>query len=59
MNNKFKIGNHIISNKTKPFIIVEACVNHQGNFNTAKKMIYATKKSGAQCIKFQHHIIIK
>tara|TARA_Y100000816_G_scaffold292156_1_gene286119 strand:- start:1499 stop:2539 length:1041 start_codon:yes stop_codon:yes gene_type:complete len=57
MNNKFKIGNHIISNKTKPFIIVEACVNHQGNFNTAKKMIYATKKSGAQCIKFQHHIV--
>lgn len=54
---KFKIGTHKISQNSKPFVIVEACVNHQGNFNTAKKMIYAAKKAGAQCIKFQHHIV--
>ena len=57
MINKFKIGKHIISKSTKPFVIVEACVNHQGNFAVAKKMIHATKLSGAQCIKFQHHIV--
>ncbi len=57
MKDKIKIGKHVISNKTKPFIIVEACVNHQGNFNIAKKMVYAAKKAGAQCIKFQHHIV--
>ncbi len=50
--NKRKIGN-----KSKPFIIVEACVNHQGNFNLAKKMIFFSKKAGADCIKFQHHIV--
>lgn len=52
-----KFSNHRIGNKYKPFIIVEACVNHQGNFKIAKKMIYFAKKVGAQCIKFQHHII--
>ncbi len=55
--NFIKIGRHKIGFNHKPFIIVEACVNHQGNFNIAKKMIYFAKKSGAQCIKFQHHIV--
>lgn len=52
-----KFGKHKIGNKYKPFIIVEACVNHQGNFEIAKKMVNFAKKVGAQCIKFQHHII--
>ncbi len=52
-----KIGKNRISLKHRPYIIVEACVNHQGNFKIAKKMIYAAKAAGAQCIKFQHHIV--
>ena len=52
-----KIGKNKISIKHIPYIIVEACVNHQGNFSIAKKMIYAAKVAGAQCIKFQHHIV--
>ena len=52
-----KIGKNIISLNHKPYIIVEACVNHQGDFNIAKKMIVASKIAGAQCIRFQHHII--
>ncbi len=52
-----KIGKNKISIKHRPYIIVEACVNHQGNFNIAKKMIYAAKDAGAQCMKFQHHIV--
>jgi sialic acid synthase SpsE len=55
--NFIKIGKHKIGFDYNPYIIVEACVNHQGNFEIAKKMIYFAKKSGAQCIKFQHHII--
>ena len=54
---KIKIGRQIISFQHKPYVIVEACVNHQGNFRIAKKMIIASKKTGAQCIKFQHHIV--
>ena len=52
-----KIGKNKIGINYRPYIIVEACVNHQGNFQIAKKMIYFAKKLGAQCIKFQHHII--
>ena len=52
-----KIGKNIIGQNYNPYVIVEACVNHQGNFDIAKKMVHFAKKAGAQCIKFQHHII--
>ena len=52
-----KINKRFIGIKFKPFVIVEACVNHQGSLNLAKKMILYSKKVGADCIKFQHHII--
>jgi N-acetylneuraminate synthase len=54
---KLKIYNKSIGPNFKPYIIVEACVNHQGNFDVAKRMIYISKKLGADCIKFQHHIV--
>ena len=52
-----KIGKNIIGQNYNPYVIVEACVNHQGNFDIAKKMVHFAKKAGAQCIKFQHHIV--
>tara|TARA_B100001057_G_scaffold167422_1_gene168140 strand:- start:3472 stop:4509 length:1038 start_codon:yes stop_codon:yes gene_type:complete len=52
-----KIGKNKIGLNYRPYIIVEACVNHQGNFDIAKKMIFYARKIGAQCIKFQHHIV--
>lgn len=55
--NYIKIDKKKIGSNFKPFIIVEACVNHQGNFDLAKKMIAFSKKAGADCIKFQHHIV--
>ena len=38
------------------FIIAEAGVNHNGNFNTAIKMIDAAKAFNADAIKFQSYI---
>ncbi len=55
--NFIKIGKNKIGQDYNPYIIVEACVNHQGNFKIAKRMIQFSKKVGAQCIKFQHHIV--
>ncbi len=40
----------------KVILIAEACENHFGNLDYAKKMINEAKKSGADYIKFQHHI---
>tara|TARA_B100000700_G_C14991676_1_gene831654 strand:- start:146 stop:1162 length:1017 start_codon:yes stop_codon:yes gene_type:complete len=37
----------------RSFIIAEIGNNHEGNFNLAKKMISAAKKSGADAVKFQ------
>tara|TARA_B100000242_G_C43040542_1_gene485424 strand:+ start:666 stop:1700 length:1035 start_codon:yes stop_codon:yes gene_type:complete len=54
---EFKINKKKIGKRYKPFVIVEACVNHQGDFSIAKKMVYFAKKIGADCIKFQHHIL--
>ena len=39
--------------KRKTIIIAEAGVNHNGNFQIAKKLIIASKQSGADFVKFQ------
>ena len=35
------------------YIIAEIGINHNGNLETALKMIKAAKESGANCVKFQ------
>jgi|TARA_B100001063_G_C16759020_1_gene554866 N,N'-diacetyllegionaminate synthase len=37
----------------KPYIIAEIGINHEGNFSTAKKLIFEAKKAGANAVKFQ------
>lgn len=39
--------------KSSTFIIAEAGINHNGDFNIAKKLIVAAKQCGADAIKFQ------
>tara|TARA_B100000214_G_scaffold374403_1_gene357032 strand:- start:229 stop:1260 length:1032 start_codon:yes stop_codon:yes gene_type:complete len=50
-----KIYNRQIGKKFRPFIIAEACINHDGNFNKAIKMIREAKKANACAVKFQMH----
>lgn len=38
---------------TRVFVIAEVGINHNGDLETAKKMILAAKKCGADCVKFQ------
>ena len=54
---KFTIQDREINNFLKPYIIAEACINHEGNLETAEKMIISAKEAGADCIKFQIHIL--
>ena len=46
--NKFRIGQG-----TKPFMIAEAGINHNGDIKIAYEMIKVAKKVGADAIKFQ------
>ena len=46
-----------IQDKLKPpYIIAEAGINHNGDLDTAKKMVIAAAKAGADAIKFQTHL---
>ena len=52
-----KIGDRLVGDGHPPFIIAEACVNHQGDFEIAKRMVYFAHAMGADAIKFQMHIL--
>src|SRR5674476_881289 len=53
---KIKVSNRFIGENCPCFIIAEACDNHLGNMDTAREMIRQAKVSGADAIKFQHHL---
>ena len=39
--------------KRKTYIISEIGINHNGEYNKVKKLIYLSKKAGADAVKFQ------
>ena len=46
-----------IGDKCAPFVIAEVGINHEGDMAKAKKMIEDAAEAGAECVKFQHHVI--
>jgi len=51
------ISNRKISHKAKPFVIAEIGINHEGNYEKAVQMIVDAHCAGAECVKFQCHVI--
>ena len=51
--NSVNINGCLVGENEPVFIIAEAGVNHNGDVETAKKMIVVAKESGADAIKFQ------
>lgn len=47
------IGDYKINYGNPPFVIAEAGVNHNGNFDLAVKLIDAAAETGADAVKFQ------
>jgi len=43
----------VIGDYHTPYIVAEVNSSHNGDFDTAKKMIDAAKESGCSCVKFQ------
>jgi N-acetylneuraminate synthase len=51
------IGNRKIGIDHPPFVIAEIGINHEGDIKKAKQMILDAYDAGAECVKFQCHII--
>ncbi len=52
-----KIGNKKISLKSKPLLIAEVGINHNGDLELAKKMTNSAIDNGADIVKFQTHLV--
>ncbi len=57
MTNPVKIGNRLVGPGQNPFIVAEAAINHQGQYEIAEKMVYVAHALGADAIKFQFHVL--
>ncbi|MCX6666571.1 MAG: N-acetylneuraminate synthase family protein [Euryarchaeota archaeon] len=51
------INKRIIGDNHRPFVTAEIGINHEGNINKAKQMIKDAHNAGAECVKFQSHVI--
>ena len=50
---EFRIGTRLIGPNMPPFVIAEAGINHDGDFDKAIQLVDAARECGADCIKFQ------
>lgn len=54
---EMSIGNRMIGKNHPPLVIAEIGINHGGSLEVAYEMVDAAKKSGAEVIKHQTHIV--
>ncbi|MBF9022596.1 acetylneuraminic acid synthetase [Rhodobacterales bacterium FZCC0069] len=55
MMNEIRLGKRNISPVSKPYIIAEIGVNHEGSMKQAKRLIELAKEGGADAAKFQSY----
>ncbi|MEM6962157.1 MAG: N-acetylneuraminate synthase family protein, partial [Myxococcota bacterium] len=53
----FAIRGRFIGDAHPPYVIPEIGINHEGDMNKALQMIDDAKAAGAECVKFQCHIL--
>lgn len=52
-----KIGGRKIGPDFAPLVIAEIGINHEGSMAKAKQMIKNAYRAGAECVKFQTHVV--
>ena len=57
MSKTFNIGDREVGDGCTPLVITEIGINHDGDFERAKQMVKDACENGAECVKFQCHII--
>lgn len=53
----FTIDGREIGPNAPPFVIAEVGINHEGSLDKAKQLVDAAVDAGAECVKFQCHIV--
>ena len=53
MKGRIKIGDKLIGERNKCFVVAEAGSNHNGNVELGKKLIEAARECGSDAVKFQ------
>src|SRR4051794_31065842 len=57
MTSELKIGDRTVGDGNPCYVIAEACINHNGDFETALRMVDEAHAAGADAIKFQVHYL--
>lgn len=57
MKPEIKVANRKIGENYPPLVIAEIGINHEGSLEKANKMVLDAFNAGAECVKFQSHII--
>jgi len=53
----FQIGSRTVADDAPPLVIAEIGINHEGDFDKAKRMVDDAVRAGCECVKFQCHVI--
>lgn len=57
MKHTVEIGKRHLGDDCPPYIIAEACINHEGDIRIAREMTYVAHAMGCDAIKFQLHVL--
>jgi sialic acid synthase SpsE len=52
-----RLGSRLIGPEFPPLVIAEIGINHEGNLSKAIRMVDDAYEAGAECVKFQSHVI--
>lgn len=55
--NATKIGGRSVGSGHPPYIIAEACINHEGDIAIAREMVFHARAAQCDAIKFQLHVL--
>lgn len=57
MSQVIRIGKRLVGEGHAPYVIAEACINHEGDIRIAREMVYMARAMGVCAIKFQLHVL--
>jgi len=57
MARNIELAKRIVGDGSPPYVIPEIGINHEGDYKKAKRMVLDAHSMGAECVKFQCHIV--